>query len=231
MSLLVAILGTTISPYLFFWQANMEVEEMRHKKKHLIVDKTLIQEMELDVFIGMLFSNIVMFFIILTTGTVLFNGGIHQIDTVEQAAKALEPLAGKASYYLFAFGIIGTGFLAIPVLSGSLSYIISETFGWKEGLDKKFHQARPFYTVITISLILGLCIHYAHISPIQALIYSAVLYGLTSPVIIFIVLHISNNKKVMGKFTNSKLSNILGVLTLLLMSISALFLLYYQFTG
>jgi Mn2+/Fe2+ NRAMP family transporter len=205
------------------------VEDMKKGKTIIIVNKNLIHKMNLDVDFGMLFSNVVMFFIILTAGTVLFNGGIHQIDTVEQAAKALEPLAGKASYYLFAIGVIGTGFLAIPVLSGALSYIISETFGWEEGLDKKFHEARPFYLVIAVSLIVGLFINYIGISPIQALIYSAILYGVTSPVIIAIVLHISNNKNVMGEYTNGKWSNILGVATLVLMTVAAIFLLYYQF--
>lgn len=229
LNILVAILGTTISPYLFFWQATMEVENMKHSK-HLIVNKRLINKMRLDVDFGMLFSNLVMFFIILTAGTVLFNGGIHQIDTVEQAAEALRPLAGDAAYYLFAIGVIGTGFLAIPVLSGALSYIVSETFGWEEGLDKKFHEARPFYIVIIFALVGGLLINYIGISPIKALIYSAVLYGLTSPVIIAIVLHISNNKKVMGEYTNNRRSNILGIVTLVLMTVSAVFLLYYQFT-
>lgn len=228
-SILVGVLGTTISPYLFFWQATMEAEDIKHMRKHLVVNKNMIHKMNIDVDFGMLFSNVVMFFIILTTGTVLFNGGIHQIDTVEQAAKALEPLAGEGAYYLFAVGVIGTGFLAIPVLSGSLSYIISEAFGWEEGLDKKFHEARGFYIVIIVSLIIGLFIHYLGISPIQALIYSAILYGITSPVIIAIVLHISNNKKVMREFTNGKWSNILGVSTLILMTLAALILLYYQF--
>ena len=228
LNILVAILGTTISPYLFFWQATMEVENMKHGK-HLVVNKRMINKMRLDVDFGMLFSNLVMFFMILTAGTVLFNGGLHQIDTVEQAAKALEPLAGKAAYYLFAIGVIGTGFLAIPVLSGSLSYIVSETFGWEEGLDKKFHEARPFYLVIVIALVGGLLINSIGISPIHALIYSAVLYGVTSPVIIAIVLHISNNKKVMGEFTNKKSSNILGMITLIFMTVSAGFLIYYQF--
>jgi Mn2+/Fe2+ NRAMP family transporter len=127
-SILVGILGTTISPYLFFWQASMEVEEMKHRTKHLVVNKKVIHEMEQDVDFGMSFSGLVMFFIILTTGTVLFKGGIHQIDTVEQAALALKPLAGNAAYLLFAIGIIGTGLIAIPVLSGSLSYIFAETF-------------------------------------------------------------------------------------------------------
>ena len=228
-SILVAILGTTISPYLFFWQATMEVEEMRHKKKGIMVNKKIMTEMKQDVDFGMLFSNIVMFFIILATGTVLFNGGVHQIDTVEQAAKALEPLAGKSAYLLFALGVIGTGFLAIPVLSGSLSYIFCETFGWKEGLDNKFQEAKPFYIIIAISLILGLSLNYIGISPIKALIYSAILYGITDPVLIAIILHISNNKKVMGEFTNGKMSNILGVTALVLMTASAAALLYLQF--
>jgi NRAMP (natural resistance-associated macrophage protein)-like metal ion transporter len=227
-SILVAILGTTISPYLFFWQATMEVEGKKNKtrKKLLVVNKRIMHEMRLDVDFGMLFSNLVMFFIILTAGSVLFNGNIHQIDTVEQAAQALKPLAGNAAYLLFAAGIIGTGLLAIPVLSGSLSYIITESFGWKEGLDKKYYQAKAFYLIIAISLILGLSMNYIGISPIKALIYSAVLYGLTAPVLIAIILHISNNKKIMGKNTNGKTSNFLGFLALILMSIAAVILIY-----
>ena len=227
LKMLVALLGTTISPYLFFWQATMEVEDM--KQTHLVVDKQLIKKMEIDVNLGMLFSNIIMFFIILTTGTVLFKSGIHQINTVEEAAMALAPLVGKSAYFLFAIGIIGTGFLAIPVLCGSLSYIISETFGWEEGLDKRFHEAKAFYTVIGISLIIGLLINTIGISPIQALIYSAILYGVTAPVIIAIILHIANNKKIMGEFTNSRQSNILGLCTFLVMTISSMVLFYFQF--
>jgi NRAMP (natural resistance-associated macrophage protein)-like metal ion transporter len=227
-SILVAILGTTISPYLFFWQANMEVEDK--KQKHLMVNKRVIDEMKKDVDFGMLFSNVVMFFLILTTGSVLFNGGIHQIDTVEQAAEALKPLAGNFAYLLFAIGVIGTGLLAIPVLSGSLSYIFTETFGWSQGLDKKFHQAKAFYIIIAISLILGLAINYLGLSPIKALIYSAILYGLTAPILIVIILHISNNKKIMGKHTNGKISNILGFAALALMSVAAVVLVYMQLT-
>jgi NRAMP (natural resistance-associated macrophage protein)-like metal ion transporter len=231
MGVLVAILGTTISPYLFFWQATMAVEDREHKKKVLVVNKRIISEMKKDVDFGMLFSNIVMFFIILTTGTVLFNGGIHQIDTVEQAAQALKPLAGNAAYLLFAGGVIGTGFLAIPVLSGSLSYIVTETFGWEKGLDKKFHEAKAFYIIISISLILGLSMNYIGISPIKALIYSAILYGMTAPVLIAIILHISNNKKIMGKFTNNRTSNVLGFAALILMTAAAVVLIYMQFAG
>ncbi|MFV5684353.1 NRAMP family divalent metal transporter [Flavobacterium sp. GB2R13] len=229
--ILVGILGTTISPYLFFWQASMEVEEMKHKKNHLMVNKKIINDMKEDVDFGMSFSGLVMFFIILTTGTVLFKSGIHQIDTVEQAALALKPLAGNSAYLLFAIGVIGTGLLAIPVLSGSLSYIITETFGWEQGLDKKFHEAKAFYIVIAISLILGLSLNYIGISPIKALIYTAILYGLTAPVLIAIILHISNNKKVMGEFTNSKTANILGVSAFVIMTIAAVTLIYLQILG
>ena len=226
--ILVGILGTTISPYLFFWQATMEVEEMKHKNQ-IVVNKKIISEMQQDVDFGMTFSGLVMYFIILTTGTVLYNAGVHQIDTVEQAALALKPLAGNLAYLLFAIGVIGTGLLAIPVLSGSLSYIITETFGWEHGLDKKFHEAKAFYVIIAISLVLGLSLNYVGISPIKALIYTAILYGMTAPVLIAIILHISNNKSVMGKYTNSLKANIFGFVALLIMTLASLALLYLQF--
>jgi len=206
----------------------MEVEEMKTREKVVMVNKRIIHNMQQDVNFGMLFSNLVMFFIILTTGSVLFNANIHQIDTVEQAAQALKPLAGNAAYLLFAIGVIGTGFLAIPVLSGSLSYIVTESFGWKEGLDKKFKNAKAFYIIIAISLILGLSSNYIGISPINALIYSAILYGLTAPVLIAIILHITNNKKIMGENTNGKIYNILGFTTLVLMTVSGVILIYMQ---
>ncbi len=248
--ILVAILGTTISPYLFFWQVTMEAEDVKssrvlilarrrivrhtedkaitkHKERSFI--NLLIKKMQLDVNFGMLLSNMVMFFIILATGTALFSHGITHIDTVEQAAKALEPVAGKASYFLFAIGVIGTGLLAIPVLSGSLSYIVSETFGWKGTLDKKFYEAKPFYIVIIISLLVSLLINMVGLSPIKALLYTAILYGLTSPVLIAIVLHIANNKKIMKEHTNSKLSNVMGIITLILMTVAAIALIYLQF--
>lgn len=228
-AILVGILGTTISPYLFFWQTSMEVEEV--EEKHIIVDKTFIHDMRVDVNFGTFFSNLVMFFIILTTGTVLFNSGIHQINTVEEAAQALKPLAGNLAYLLFALGVLGTGFLAIPVLTGSLSYMISETFGWKEGLNKKFHEAKPFYYIIIISLVVASAINFIGISPIQSLIYTAILYGLTAPVLIAIIIHICNNKKVMGENTNTKFSNAMGVITFLLMTAAAVVMLYLQFSS
>ncbi len=230
-SVIVGILGTTISPYLFFWQASVEVEEMKNKRKHLMVNKKIINAMNKDVDFGMTVSGFVMYFIILTTGTVLFKGGIHQIDTVEQAAMALRPLAGDLAYLLFAVGVIGTGLIAIPVLSGSLSYIFAETFGWEQGLDKKFHQAKGFYTIIAISLALGLSLNYVGITPIQSLIYTAILYGMTAPVLIAIILHISNNKKIMGDNVNGILSNILGFTALIIMTVAAVALIYLQFAG
>ena len=230
MAIIVGILGTTISPYLFFWQASVEVEEMNNKKNHLIVNKKIIHDMNQDVDFGMTVSGFVMYFIILTTGTVLFKGGIHQIDTVEQAAMALKPLAGNLAYLLFAIGVIGTGLIAIPVLSGSLSYIFTETFGWEQGLDKKFHEARGFYTIIAISLILGLSMNYIGITPIQSLIYTAILYGLTAPVLIAIILHISNNKKIMGTNVNGSISNFLGFTALIIMTVAAVALIYMQFS-
>ena len=230
-AIIVGILGTTISPYLFFWQASVEVEEMKYKRKHLIVNKKLIHNINQDVDFGMTVSAFVMYFIILTTGTVLFKGGIHQIDTVEQAAMALKPLAGNLAYLLFAVGVIGTGLIAIPVLSGSISYIITETFGWEQGLHKKFHEAKAFYVIIAISLILGLSLNYVGITPIQSLIYTAILYGLTAPVLIAIILHISNNKKIMGKNVNGRLANILGFAALIIMTVAAVTLIYLQLSG
>jgi Mn2+/Fe2+ NRAMP family transporter len=227
-AIIVGILGTTISPYLFFWQASVEVEEMKHKKHHVIVNKKIIHEMNQDVDFGMTVSGFVMYFIILTTGTVLYQGGIHQIDTVEQAAMALKPLAGNLAYLLFAIGVIGTGLIAIPVLSGSLSYIFTETFGWEQGLDKKFHQAKGFYTIIALSLLLGLSLNYVGISPMKALIYTAVLYGLTSPVLIAIILHISNNKQIMGENVNDLKANIMGFAALIIMTLAAGTLIYMQ---
>ncbi len=248
--ILVALLGTTISPYLFFWQVTMEAKDVKTSRQLIIARRRilkneeehtvahakernflslLIKKMQLDVNLGMLLSNLVMFFIILATGTALFGHGIAQIDTVEQAAKALQPVAGDASYLVFTVGVIGTGLLAIPVLSGSLSYIVSETFGWKGDLDKKFFQAKSFYIVIIVSLLLGLMINYWGLSPIKALFYTAILYGLTSPLLIGIVLHIANNKKIMKTHANSKLSNVLGFATLLVMTAAAVALIWLQF--
>jgi NRAMP (natural resistance-associated macrophage protein)-like metal ion transporter len=229
LSIIVAILGTTISPYLFFWQATMEAENRQHSKRKVLVNKRILDDMKEDVNTGMLLSNVVMFFIILTAGSVLYTAGIKQIDTVDQAAKALEPLAGKLAYLIFTVGVIGTGLLAIPVLAGSQSYMLAETFGWDEGLDKKFPQAKAFYITIIFSLLIGLSLDFIGISPIQALVYTAILYGITAPVLIAVIMHIGNNRKIMKEFTNSKLSNFFGGLTLLLMTAAAVALIWFQF--
>lgn len=228
LAVLVAILGTTISPYLFFWQTSMEVEEAGGVKNTIVVDKKLIQDMRHDVDLGMLLTCIVFFFIILTTGTVLYSQGLHEIRTVEDAAAALKPLAGNQAYWLFALGVIGTGMLAVPVLAGAVSYILAETFGWEEGLDKKYYEAKGFYGVLAASLLLGLVFDFTSVSPIDALILAAMFYGLTAPVLIGMVLHISNNRKIMGAFTNGRWSNFWGGAALLLMALSAGFLLYFM---
>lgn len=228
-SIIVAILGTTISPYLFFWQTTMEAEDQQHSSRGIVVDKRVLGDMKTDVNTGMLFSNIVMFFIILTTGSVLFPAGVRQIDTVDQAAKALQPLAGKLTYLIFATGVLGTGLLAIPVLAGSQSYMLAETLGWSAGLDKKFAQAKPFYISIIVSLIVGLSLDFLGVSPIKALLYTAIAYGLTAPVMIVMIMHIGNNKKIMREYTNSKFSNFLGALTLILMTAAAVTMIYFLF--
>ena len=230
LSILVAILGTTISPYLFFWQATMEVEDQQHhtRRKRIFVDKRTLDNMRSDVNMGMFFSNLVMFFVILTAGSVLYSAKMTQIDTVEQAARALKPLAGRLSYVLFALGVIGTGFLAIPVLAGSLSYMLAETFQFSMGLDKRFSEAKRFYGVIIVSLVAGLCMQFFGLSPVKSLLYTAILYGLTSPVLIAMILHIGNNKKIMGMHTNTPLSNFLGWMTLVLMTAAAVGLIWFE---
>jgi NRAMP (natural resistance-associated macrophage protein)-like metal ion transporter len=227
--ILVAILGTTISPYLFFWQASIEVEEREHK--HIIlVDKNDIKSMEHDVDSGMIFSGIIMYCIILTAGLVLFPNGIREINTVEDAAMALYPLLGNSASMLFSLGVIGTGLIAIPVLSGSLSYMFTEILNLPKGLDRTFKQAKGFYGIMAFSLILGLSLNLFGITPIDALIATAILYGITAPILIGVILHIANNKEIMGEFVNSRLMNIGGITTLIIMSVCAiaLIILYLQ---
>lgn len=230
LSIIVAILGTTISPYLFFWQTTMEVEENMNNKR-IMISRRVLTDMRKDVNIGMLLSNTVMFFIMLTTATVLHAGGVRNIDTVDEAAKALEPLAGKLTYLIFALGVIGTGVLAIPVLAGSQSYMLAETFGWKAGLNKKFPKAKAFYITIIISLLIGLSLDFFKVSPIKALLYTAILYGLTAPFLVGVVLLISNNRRIMKEHTNTLFSNILGFITLILMTAAAIALVYFEIKG
>ena len=214
---IVAILGTTISPYLFFWQAGEEVEEevAKHKLAGMLsrrpkISRADIREMRWDTVSGMLFSNVVMFFIIAVTASTLAPHGITHINTADQAAQALRPLAGNFAYVLFAAGIIGTGLLAVPVLAGSASYAIAEAFGWKEGLYRKFRQAHGFYGVITLATLVGLLVNFTPIKPFEMLYYTAVLNGLCAPPLMVLIMLIANNKKIMGSHTNSGFFNILG---------------------
>lgn len=213
--LICAILGTTISPYLFFWQTSQEVEERQLEgKTNVIKEHTAkpgaIHKMRVDVWSGMFLSNVVMFFIIAACGAILFAGGITNINSAAQAAEALRPVAGDATYYLFALGIIGTGLLAIPVLAGSSSYAVSESFGWKEGLGRKFKQAHAFYGVLIISMLVGLAINFVGLDPIKALIYSAVGNGIVAPLVLALIVIISSNKKIMGDRVNKSFTTWLG---------------------
>ena len=229
----VAIFGTTISPYLFFWQASEESEEdvAKHKIKDIGQGKPKISRkevkiMRMDVAVGMAFSILIMSSIVVTTAGSLHVKGITDISTAQEAAKALQPLvktfpySGEIAEVIFALGIIGTGLLAVPVLAGSSAYAISDTFGWKQGLGKKFKQAKPFYLVIAVSTIIGLGINFVNIDPIKALIYTAVINGITAVPILFIILKIANDKKILEDKTNSSVSNVLGWLTFLIMGIS-----------
>jgi len=226
-SILVAILGTTISPYLFFWEASMEAED--RTVRSIQINRQSIKSMRRDNNIGMFFSNLVMFFIILTSATVLYPKGITNIETIEQAAGALRPIAGDAAYLLFSIGIIGTGLLSIPILSGACGYIFAEVFGLKEGIDTRFNQSKGFYLSIAISILVGLGLNFTGINPVQALIYSAIIYGMTAPILIGIILHIGNNEKIMGVWRNKQISNILGFICLGLMSLAAITLVVVTF--
>lgn len=213
--LICAILGTTISPYLFFWQTAQEVEEQIAAGQTTLAlrhgtDKASVKKMRVDVWTGMLLSNAVMFFIIAACGGVLFPHGITNIQTASQAAEALRPLAGHASYSLFALGIIGTGLLAIPVLAGSTSYVVAESFRWRSGLNRNLKQAYAFYGVLIISMLVGLSINFIGLDPIKALIYAAVGNGIVAPVILCLVVLISSNKKIMGDWSNHRSTTAIG---------------------
>ncbi|MFA5840987.1 MAG: Nramp family divalent metal transporter [Candidatus Paceibacterota bacterium] len=223
--LITAALGTTISPYLFFWQSSQEVEEqILHGEKTEAIRRASttgvdIKNMRIDVWSGMFVSNMIMFFIIAACAATLFSNGITNIATASDAALALRPFAGNFAFVLFALGILGTGLLAIPVLAGSASYAISESFGWKTGLYRKLKQATSFYGIIIIAMALGIILNFVGLDPIKALIYSAVLNGIISPFMIFFIVHLSGDESVMGNFKNKKTGNIFGWITFVLISL------------
>lgn len=223
--LVCAILGTTISPYLFFWQTSQEVEEQIQEGRTSLplrqgATAPEIKKMRTDVWSGMALSNVVMFFIIAACGGVLFKNGITDITSAAQAAEALRPFAGNATYLLFAVGIIGTGLLAIPVLAGSSSYALSESFNWREGMYRKLHQAYAFYGVIIISMLIGLAINFVGLDPIKALIYSAIFNGVIAPIVLVLILSISSNKKIMGQWVNRPTTQILGWIITIIMAVT-----------
>lgn len=233
---LVAVLGTTISPYLFFWQASEEVEEQIEEGKvtprqRRGTTKTELKWMRADVLGGMFFSNVVMWFIIATAASTLFKNGIHDIDSAPKAAEALRPIAGDFAYGLFAAGIIGTGLLAVPVLAGSAAYAVAETFHLREGLYLKLRQAPGFYGVIALSIAIGAAINFLGINPIQALYYSAVLNGVVAPPLLVIIMLVGGNPEIMKNRVNGRVSKWLGWVTTVLMGICAAALLLTLISG
>ena len=220
--LVTAVLGTTISPYLFFWQTSQEVEEEMLKTKEIIEPRAVktseeIKNMRVDVWSGMFISNLVMFFIITICGATLFPAGIRSIDTATQAASALRPLAGNGAYVLFMLGIIGTGMLAIPVLAGSTSYAFSESFGWPRGLHYKLKEAQAFYGVIIMATVIGIAMNLVGIDPIKALVYSAIANAFVAPFIIYLIIKIASSGAIMGEWKNRPLANLFGWIIFFLM--------------
>jgi NRAMP (natural resistance-associated macrophage protein)-like metal ion transporter len=222
----VAILGTTISPYLFFWQSSHEVAEQisigrRTLKSRQGATGKELQYARLDVTVGMLLSNSVMYFIILCSAATLFKNGKTGIQSASEAAQALGPLAGNFAYILFAIGLIGAGFLAVPILTGSSAYATAEVFGWQHGLDENPRCAKLFYSVIATSTLIGVGINFLHINPISALFWTAVINGFVAPPMLFVIMRISNNPEIMGQRVNGFWTNAAGWLTTIIMSCAA----------
>ena len=226
LAMLVAILGTTISPYLFFWQADQEVEEEISFGRVTTAQRRGASDAEMkyaawDVGIGMLFSNVVMYFIILATAATLFKAGHTDIQSAADAAQALRPLAGAGASFLLALGLIGTGFLAVPILTGSNAYAVTEAFGGRYGFNQKVGQARLFYGVIAGSTLVGVLINFVGINPIKALFFAAVINGFLAPPLLIVIMLIANNRKVMKGRVNGRWANILGWTTTLVMFAAA----------
>lgn len=263
--LVCGILGTTISPYLFFWQTSQEIEEKQlakglakdaKEKKNIKSSSSIssssdsskkattfsgeeimpvstpkeIKNMRVDIWVGMFISNMAMFFIIAVCSATLFSNGVTNIGTAADAAAALRPFAGEFAYLLFTIGIIGVGLLAVPVLAGSAAYAVSESFGWKFGLNRRLKEAKAFYGIISLAVIVGIGLNFIGLDPIKALIYSAVLNGLVAPVILYFIVSLSSRKDIMGKNKNKKLTNVVGWITVVFMSVTALATIYAIFS-
>ncbi len=212
---IVAILGTTISPYLFFWEASEEVEEEKSEGRKDVnarrgATNKEIRKEKIDTIVGMLFCNVVFYFVIVSAGATLHVSGQTSIQSATEAAQALRPLAGDFATVLFGIGLVGAGLLAVPVLTGSAAYAVAETFGWPSGLDEKPRHAKKFYAVIAASTIVGVLIDFAGINPISALFWTAVINGVVAPPLLVVVMLVANNKRVMGERTNGRWTNIVG---------------------
>lgn len=232
---MVAVMGTTISPYLFFWQTSEEIEEEREKgilkEHHKLAVKHELKEMRQDTVAGMSLANIVFLFIVITTAFVLNRNGITTIETAEQAAMALRPFAGDFAYLLFTLGIIGTGLLAVPILAGSSAYAIAEVFKWHEGLNQRYSRAKGFYGVIILSMFVGLLMNFIGINPIKALYLAAIVNGLIAPILLFFIFKIGRDEKIMGDFVNPRWVNIWGTVATVLMGLAAIVLIVFTFLG
>ncbi len=226
-TLIVAIFGTTISPYLFFWQSSQEVEdEEADPKAAPLLEKPQQAPRELErigweTWLGMAASNLVAFFIMLTTAVTLNAHGNTDIQTSEQAAAALKPIAGNAAFFLFSLGIVGTGFLAVPVLAGSAAYAAGELFGWRTGLEHKFGEAKGFYGAIAVAILIGIAVDLSPLDPIKALVWSAVINGVTVVPILVAMMIVGSRHKQMGKFVATRSQRIFGWLTTLMMAVAA----------
>lgn len=224
-------IGTTISPYLFFWQTSQEVEDMQDRELHTNYKKTEIEKLKdsrADTFLGMLFSQIIGLFILITCYETLHLNGITQITSAADAATALKPFAGENTYLIFTLGIIGTGFLGIPVLAGSAAYAIAELFDMPGGISYTFNQAKPFYGILSVIIFLGLAIHMSGINPIHALLLAAVINCICAAPLVACVILLANNDHIMGNYKNNKLSNIIGWTTFGIITAVATLTIYYQ---
>jgi NRAMP (natural resistance-associated macrophage protein)-like metal ion transporter len=239
--LITGVFGTTISPYMFFWQASGEVEEER--AAHLgfteecrpILTENFLRDLKIDNAVGMIVAEAAQWFIIITTATVLFSHGVTDIKTAADAAQALEPLvssfpnSGQIAKYIFAVGVIGLGLLAIPVLAGSAAYALAEALNWRQGLSRKFKEARGFYLVIIISILIGLAMNFVGIDPVKALVFAAVFNGVASVPLLFVIAKINTNRNILGENRGNLLSRTIVWLTFGIMACSALGMFYTLF--
>jgi NRAMP (natural resistance-associated macrophage protein)-like metal ion transporter len=218
LTLLVAIIGTTLSAYLYSWQSNQDVEEDISMGRRRLTDRMGTTHEELrhsarDIFVGMLFSNIVMYFIILSTAATLFKAGKTDINTAAEAAQALRPIAGNLAGILFAAGVIGVGFLAVPVMTVGAAFDIAQTFGWRHGLHLRPQQAKAFYVTITLLTLLAMALNFVGINPIKALVWAGVVQGFSTPFLMLLLMLLTTNRKVMGRWVNTRAMNVLGWVT------------------